>query len=236
LIANKNQISFHNLEYFMKKILLALAMTLGFSAAALATDLSSVGTNGVEATADYTYSRSLNTPAWSSTHEALAGLQLNLGGLGSFVGEVGDTQRVTDFRLNYTTFAVGYANGVHVGPLGLIGSAVYSDQTGDKWFLNGNNSSLPVNNVTVTGEAQLKVCRCAKLFADYSREYTWSGNINSFYNSAVVTSQYTKGAAVGTYVDITDKLVAKVGYTRSWPATTGVGQTQGVLVSAAYKF
>src|SRR5271157_1307885 len=146
---------------------LALALTLGFAGAAAASDFSSVGTTGVQAIADYSYARSINTPYWDSTHVGLAGIQLNFGGLGSVAVEAGDTQRVTDFRLNYTTFAVGYANGFKVGSLGVVGSLGYSELTGDKWFLdNGNNSSLPINIGSGLVEINEPVTKVLKLFAN----------------------------------------------------------------------
>ena|SRR5271157_1612916 len=216
---------------------LALALTLGFAGAAAASDFSSVGTTGVQAIADYSYARSINTPYWDSTHVGLAGLQLNFGGLGSVAVEAGDTQRVTDFRLNYTTFAVGYANGFHVGSIGIVGAVSYSELTGDKWFLdNGNNSSLPISNGAATVEVNAPVTRAVKVFVDYGRTYAWSGNINSFYkNAAVVTSAHGNDAAVGAYVDLSKRTCLAVGYTRGWSPTAGSPDTQGVLVSLSYK-
>ena len=213
---------------------LILAALLAVSGSVFASDLSSVGTLGLEATTDYSYARSINTPYWASTHEALAGAQLNLGGLGSVAVEAGDTQRVTDFRLNYTTFAVGYANGFKVGSLGVVGSLGYSELTGDKWFLdNGNNSSLPISIGSGLVEINEPVTKVLKLFANYGRTYAWSGNINSFYhNGAVVKTSNANAASVGTYVNLSKSLVAKVGYARGF----GSVDTQGMVASLSYKF
>ena len=217
----------------LKGILIAAAL-LAVTGSAFAGDLSSVGTVGVEAVTDYSYARSLNTQNWDASHIGLVGLQLNAGSLGSVAVEAGDTQRVATFRLNYTTFAVNYANGFKVGSVGVVGAVSYTDQTGDLWF-RGNNSSLPVNTVAGTVELNAPLFSNVKGFVDYSRGYTWSGNINSFYNNAAaVTSVDTNGAAVGAYVNLGKSFIVKAGYTRSFG---DVGpNTQGVLVSAGYKF
>ncbi len=217
----------------MKKGLI-LAALLAVSGSVFASDLSSVGTVGLEATTDYSYARSINTPYWDSTHVALAGAQLNLGGLGSVAVEAGDTQRVTDFRLNYTTFAVGYANGIKVGSLGVVGSLNFSELTGDKWFLdNGNNSSLPISIGSGMVEVNAPVAKTLKLFADLGRSYAWSGNINSFYkNGVVVKTSNSNAASVGTYVNFSKSLVAKVGYSRGFDSVN----TQGMVASLSYKF
>lgn len=211
------------------------AALLAVTGSAFASDLSSVGTTGVEAVADYSYARSINTQQWDSAHVGLVGLQVNAGGLGSLAVEAGDTQRVGTFRLNYTTFAVSYANGVKLGSLNLVGSVSYADATGDKWFLSGHNSSLPVNVVAGTVEVNAPLAGSVRVFADYDHAYTWSGNINSFYKNAVeVTSANTNAAAVGAYVNLSKSIVGKVGYTRGF-GNNGPN-VQGVLVSAAYKF
>ena len=218
----------------LKGILFAALLTV--AGTAFAGDLSSVGSTGVEAVADYSYARSINTQQWDAAHVGLVGLQVNAGGLGSLAVEAGDTQRVGSFRLNYTTFAIGYANGVKLGSLNLVGSVSYTDMTGDKWFLdNGNNSSLPISTVTGTVEVNAPLVSGVRVFADYNHAYMWSGNINSFYkNAAEVTSVNSNAAAVGAYVNLSKSIVGKVGYTRGFG---DVGpNAQGVLVSAAYKF
>ncbi len=210
-----------------------IATLLAVTSSAFAADLSSVGTTGVEAVADYSYARSQDTASYGAAHVGLTGLQLNAGTLGSVALEAGDTQRVTDFRLNYTTFAVSYANGVKLGSVNLVGSVSYADATSDKWFFSGKNSSLPINVVTGTVELNAPVVGPVRAFADYGHAYTWSGNINSFYTNAVeVTSANSDAAAVGAYVNVS-KVVLKAGYTRGWSAED---HTQGLLVSAAYKF
>lgn len=213
-----------------------IAALLAVSGAAFAADFSSVGSTGVEATVDYSYARSINTPEWASAHVALAGLQANLGGLGSVAIEAGDTQRVGTFRLNYTTFAIGYANGFRVGSVGVVGALAYSDQTGDKWFLSGNNSSLPISTGTATVELNAPVSHAIKAFADYSYGYSWSGNINSFYgNRSLVTSEHTNVGAVGAYLNLSSNVVGKVGYARSF-GVSAAPNTQGLVASLSYKF
>src|SRR5271154_3854853 len=147
------------------KILLALALTLGMGVAAAA-DLSSVGTTGVEGTVDYGYTRSINTPYWLSGHDALVGVQVNAGILGSVVVETGDTQRVTDYRLNYTTFEVGYANGVKLGAVSLVGAVAYTSLTSDLWFPSGKNGTTPINGLTGVAEVNAPLAGAVKVFAD----------------------------------------------------------------------
>lgn len=216
----------------MKKGLIIAALLLA-SGSAFSADLSSVGSTNVEALVDYSYSRTIGTPNFSSAHQAQAGLQANLGGLGSFTAEAGDTQHVTDFRLNYSTFTVGYANGVHVGPVALVGAVQYSNLTGEKWFFSGNNNSSPINVGTGTIEANVPVASNVKLFADVSHSVAWAGNLNSFYrNAAVVTTSDTNTAAVGTYVYVTKKLELTAGYTRSFT----YGNQQGLVAEVSYSF
>lgn len=225
----------------MKAIILATLLLA--TNAAFAADLSSVGTSNIEATADYSYTRARNTPDYLATHEALVGVQANLGDLGSVSLEAGDTQRVTSTRVNTPTLAVGYANGFHVGKLGVVGGLVYSDQVGDKWlpWIHGNTSSLPINNIAGTVEVNFPVSFVVshyfvqvKPFVDYTYGYTWTGDIDSTHTYAEVTAVHTSTAAVGAYADLSKHVVAKIGYDRSF-GTAGPN-TQGVLTSLNYKF
>jgi|SRR5579859_1671406 len=208
----------------MKKILLALALTLGMGVAAAA-DLSSVGSTGVEATVDYSYARSIGTPSYLAEHQALAGVQVNAGALGSFGLEAGDTQLVTNYRLNFTTFALGYANGFKVGSLSVVGNVNYLVATQDKWFFSGRNGSASIDEVIGTVEVNAPITSSVKLFADYSHAYAWVPALSA----GGLTSN---GASLGAYVNLSKSVVAKAGYTRDWTA----GNAQGLLASLSYKF
>lgn len=204
----------------MKTAIFMAALAL-VASSAFASDLSSVGTSSVEATTDYTYTRSINTPYYLAGHQALVGAQVNAGSLGSFVVEAGDTQRVTDYRLNFVTYSVGYANGVKLGSLSLVGGVDYSVLTGDRYILNGNNDAIPTKVVSGVVELNAPVVKNVKAFVDYDHTYAYNSNGNATAN----------GGAVGAYVTA-GPVVAKVGYTRSWTAGNG----QGLLASLSVKF
>jgi hypothetical protein len=221
----------------MKKTLLAIALTLGFSAAVMATDLSSVGTTSTEATVDYSYLRSIDTPNYSAVHNAEAGVQVNAGGLGSFIVEAGDTQRVTDYRLNFPTFTVGYANGVKVGNIlggvGLVGEVQYSTLTGDRWFLSGRNSAIPSHTVAGTAEINLPVGFVVthwlinvRPFVDYTVTHTYDRYENDVNDAIVAAGIYAVPTTFAPH------LVTKIGYER----TTENGLAQGLVASLSYKF
>lgn len=216
----------------MKSLL--LAALLAVSGSAFAADLSSVGTTGAEATADYSYARTQNTKAYVAAHEAEVGVQLNAGGLGSVALEAGDTQLVTNYRLNFPTFTAGYANAVKLGELNLVAGLSYSALTGDRWFplARGKNGSARTDVAAGVVEANFPVnfvlthyLVTVKPFVDYTRSYAWANDDHG--------SLTTNGVAIGTYADLTKNVVAKVGYTRDW---TWADHSQGVLASLSYKF
>lgn len=212
---------------------LIFATLLAISGSAVAADFSAVGSSGIEGLIDYNYTRNVSVTPWNSEHQLLTGLQLNLDGFGSLAVEGGDTQRVTDFRLNYTTFAVTYANGVKIGKLAVVGGVEYAELTGDKWVLSGKNSSLPISNGTGTLELNYAVAPSVKLFTDIGRSVSWSGNINSFYkNEAVVKSSGTDVGTVGAYWYVTKRLELTAGYARYF----GNGNQQGLVSEISYSF
>lgn len=207
----------------MKKGIILAAALLLVSGAAFASDLSSVGTSSVEATADYSYTRAIGTPFYAAEHQALVGVQVNEGALGSVAVEAGDTQVVTNYRLNFTTLSVGYANGFNLGALKVVGGVNYDIATSDRWFFSGKNTFAPINAVTGVVELSLPVTKSVRVFADYNHSYGWSQGVSDTVN----------GAAGGLYVTLPGKIVAKVGYTRDWiPAY----HSQGLLTSLSYKF
>lgn len=209
------------------------AALLAVSGSTFAADFSAVGSNGVEGVIDYSYARSIGTSNYSAAHEALTGLQFNIGGLGSLAVEGGDTQQVTDFRLNFATVAVTYANGFKVGKLAVVGAAQYSELTGDKWFFSGKNSSSPISNGTGTVELNYAVLPSVKVFTDYSHTVTWAGNINSFYkNAAVVTTTDSNVGTVGAYWYVTKRLELTAGYSR----TLNGQNVQGLVSEVSYSF
>lgn len=204
--------------------LIAIALSLA-SVSAMAADLSSVGTTGVEAVASYDYSRSQDTSYWSSQHDGAVGLQLNLGKLGSVAGEAGDHQVVGNYRNNFTSFSATYANGFHVGSVGVVGAVNYAVNTGDVWFplAAGKNHDANIQTYTGTVELTQALSKHVKLFGDYSYE-----NVSADHQ----VDANVQTAAGGLYVTA-GKVVLKAGYTRSF---TTPSQYQGLVTSIAYKF
>jgi hypothetical protein len=219
----------------MKALIFTAALAL-VASSAFATDLSSVGTSSVEATVDYSYARSVGTPYYAAEHNAEAGAQVNAGALGSFVVEAGDTQKVSDYRLNFPTFTVGYANGVKVGNIlggvGLVGEVDYSTLTGDKWIF-GHNGALPSHVVSGTAEVNLPVGFIVthwlinvRPFVDYTVSHAYDRYENDVNTASVAGGIYAVPTTFAPH------LVTKVGYQRS----TENGLTQGVVASLSYKF
>lgn len=197
----------------MKALLL---MAFFISGAALAHDdfthdFSGVGTRSVEINVDYAYARahSINF----SGQEALVGATVNAGALGSVYFGAGDRQKITPPRSDVPVFTVGYANGVKLSSLSLVAAANYA-------LLE---SSPAIGNVvTLVGEANLSL-KYLKPVVDYAISRTSSPN------------DPVKGIAnvveMGSYVDLGDHVVLKVGYTRAW--TTNL-HTNGVAASLNY--
>jgi len=195
----------------MKKILLALALTLGFAGAAAAADLSSVGSKGVEATVDYSYLRRADSSTpWVSSHVGLAGLQLNAGVLGSAFGSVGNVSTYAGgARADQLTYSVGYANGLKLGSIALVGGVNW---TGVDRGANHTDDTVAFGEISVP-----TFIKNVTLFGGYSASLEKEGD---------------KYASLGAYININEKLVGKVGGQKAWTNTT----YNGVVASLAYKF
>jgi hypothetical protein len=174
-------------------------------------DFSGVGTHSVEINVDYAYARANGVNF--SGQEALVGAQVNAGGLGSVYLGAGDRQKITSPRSDVPVFTVGYANGVKLGPLGLVAAANYA-------LLE--TSPAVGNVITLTGEANLAL-RYLKPMIDYAVSRTSS------------RSDPIKGVGnvveMGSYVNLGSQVVLKIGYTRAWASTL---HTNGVAVSINY--
>lgn len=217
----------------MKKILLSLVAVAALMAGSNSwgADLSAVGTNGVELTTDYSYTRTQDTPYYLSVHDLVAGIQLNHGKLGSAALEVGDHQVVTAYRNNFTAFRITYLNGFalpgHV--LNFAASGSYGVSTGDVWVpvVNGKNNNSNLQDFTGVGEFTAHVISYdsgVKLFADYSYTHEWVDTVVDGNAQRAVGGVYLSGK----------HLVAKIGYGYQW-ASTGVDSQVGVA-SLSYKF
>lgn len=198
------------------KALLLMALFVSGSAFAhddFTHDFSGVGTDSVEINVDYAYARAHGVNF--SGQEALIGAQVNVGGLGSVYLGAGDRQKITSPRSDVPVFTVGYANGVRLGPVGLVAAANYA-------LLE--SSPVIGNVITLVGEANLAL-RYLKPMIDYAISQTSS------------RSDPIKGIGnvvdIGTYVNLGDQVVLKVGYTRAW--TTNL-HTNGVAASLNYVF
>lgn len=220
----------------MKIAIFTAALAL-IASSAFASDLSSVGTTSTEATVDYSYSRSIGTQQYSAVHNANVGAQVNAGGLGSFIVEAGDTQQVSNFRLNFPTFTVGYANGVKIGNIlggiGLVGEVQYSTLTGDRWALSGRNDAVPSHVVAGTAEVNLPVGFIVthwlinvRPFVDYTVTHTYDRSENNVNGATAAAGFYAVPTTFAPH------LVTKVGYQR----TTENGLAQGLVASMSYKF
>jgi hypothetical protein len=223
----------------MKSFLIAALLIVSGSAFAndeFAYDLSNVGSHSVEVTTQYTYGRATTPQVKLAAQEELVGLQLNEGALGSVFVEAGSRQKITTTRTNMSDFTVGYANGVKLGRVNVVGAASYTEFTSDVWFFGGKNSSKPTKDATVTVEANTPVnfvvshyLVTVSPFVDYSRNRTWT----TATSTTSATNAYGNVAAFGAYADLTKHVVAKVGYSRGWNASV---HTEGVLASLNYRF
>jgi hypothetical protein len=191
---------------FMNKIVLALVAALAFVGTVHAQDATGVGSTGFETGLNYDYARFSGNP-WLSSHVADVFVQSNLGDLGSVAVSGGDQQTVTTYRLNQTVFGVGYANGVKLGTLSLVGAVNYTVATGDVWApFNGHNSETPTKILTGSAEANFKVGQTLVPFVDYSHSYAYNSSVNVDTDTVVG----------GTYINLTDNLNIKLGFGRGW--------------------
>lgn len=210
------------MKYFLGLILTLLSIT------ATATDLQSVGggsAHGLEAVlADYYY---FTRDAGFSQQQYLGGLQYNAGSAGSVGFEVGDTQLINKGRINYATAKVRYSNGLNWTYFGMKVGIDYTVLTGDGWI--GGRQHEPTHG-RVGESFETTYGRRSNTFVPYlgyTHSYFFYPNGRPGVNG--------NGAAVGSYVNFSKKVGAKIGFTHVWDNSASSNYNRGTF-SLIYKF
>jgi hypothetical protein len=210
----------------MKKILAIILMSIGMVSAAMAADFQLIGTKGVAAVVDYSYSRNIDTQPLSAAHVGVTGLQFDLGKLGSLAVEGGDTQLVNGGdHSNFATFEATYMNSVvTVGKLIVSGAAIYSAATGDKWLPWGQNSAGPTHSLAGDADFAYVLSPRISLIADYIHTITWIPQAPSSNSDTALGS---------VELTLTKKLDLTVGGGHTFAQPSG---SWGVYTDISYQF
>lgn len=227
-------------------------IALLFGVSAFAQDFSAVGSHSLQADIFAAGNEATNDKAVNG-QAYLTGFQWNLGTLGSVYADGGilrlnaptifglPTSQLNS-ALNLPGFVTGYANGVKLGKVSVVGFGQYAYFRGNVG-VNGTedpqaNADFSSEAYTVGAEGKYAVNRAVDVFARYAhsvstmRAVVYSGDT---YLGDISATGHNNTEAVGTYLHVNDRTTVLAAVTYSQPVESGGSNGVGAAVGLTVK-